>query len=45
LLGVTGATAIAVYDWVDLAILRGAWINLDLIWTAALAATGRCCWY
>jgi hypothetical protein len=40
LLAVTGATAIAVYDWVGLAVLRSAWINLDLVWTAALAATG-----
>jgi hypothetical protein len=40
LLLVTGAVAVAVYEWVGLAILRRAWINLDLLWTAALVATG-----
>jgi hypothetical protein len=40
LLLVTGAVAIAVYEWVDVAILRRAWINLDLLWSAALVATG-----
>jgi hypothetical protein len=40
LLAVAGATAVAVYDWVGLAMLRSAWINLDLIWTLALAAAG-----
>jgi hypothetical protein len=40
LLFVTGAVALAVYDWVGVAILRRAWINLDLLWSAALVATG-----
>jgi hypothetical protein len=40
MLAVTGAIAIVVYEWVGLAILRTAWLNLDLIWTAALATTG-----
>jgi hypothetical protein len=40
LLIVTGAVALAVYDWVGVAILRRAWINLDLLWSAALVATG-----
>jgi len=40
LLLVTGAVALAVYDWVGVAILRRAWINLDLLWSAALVATG-----
>jgi len=37
---VTGAIAITVYEWVGLAALRHAWINLDLIWTVALIAAG-----
>ncbi|MEH2512806.1 hypothetical protein V1291_004160 [Nitrobacteraceae bacterium AZCC 1564] len=37
---VTGAVAILVYEWVGVAILRSAWINLDLIWVLALVATG-----
>jgi hypothetical protein len=40
MLAVTGTIAIAVYRWVGLGILRSAWVNLDLIWTAALIATG-----
>ena len=40
MLAVTGAIAVAVYDWLGLAFLRRGWINLDLLWTAALAATG-----
>ena len=40
MLAVTGLVAIVVYRWVGLAILRNAWINLDLIWTAALVAVG-----
>jgi hypothetical protein len=37
------ATAVAagiVYEWVGVAVLRHAWINVDLIWTVALAGTG-----
>lgn len=37
---VTAALAIAVYEWVGVAILRRTWINLDLIWTLALVAAG-----
>lgn len=40
MLGVTAAIAFAVYRWIGLAMLRKAWINTDLMWTAALAATG-----
>ncbi|MEP9378764.1 hypothetical protein ABLE91_18755 [Aquabacter sp. CN5-332] len=39
-LAVTAAVAGIVYEWAGLAFLRRGWINLDLIWTAALAATG-----
>jgi flavin-binding protein dodecin len=37
---VMGAIAIVVYDYVGLAILRSAWINLDTIWAGALIAAG-----
>ena len=39
-LAVTTAIAVTVYEWVGLAILRSAWLNLDLVWIAALIATG-----
>ena len=32
--------SIIVYEWVGLAVLRWGWINLDLIWVAALFACG-----
>ena len=35
-----GLVAIVVYEWVGLAFLRRGWINLDLVWTAALLAAG-----
>jgi hypothetical protein len=28
------------YEWVGLAVLRSAWVNVDALWTIALAATG-----
>jgi hypothetical protein len=37
---VMGAIAIIIYEKVGLAILRSAWINLDLIWAGALVAAG-----
>lgn len=40
MIAVTGAIAIIVYEWVGLAILRSAWINLDTIWAGALVAAG-----
>jgi hypothetical protein len=40
MLATTGAIAIAVYEWLGLAFLRRGWINLDLVWTVALIATG-----
>ncbi len=40
MLAVTGVIAVVVYEWVGLAFLRRGWINLDLLWTVALAATG-----
>ena len=40
MLGVTGAVAMIVYEWLGVAFLRRGWVNLDLVWTLALAATG-----
>jgi hypothetical protein len=40
MLAVTGLIAVVIYEWVGLAILRTAWLNVDLIWTVALATTG-----
>jgi hypothetical protein len=40
MLATTGAIAVVVYAWVGLAFLRRGWINLDLLWTLALVATG-----
>ena len=37
---VTGVVAWVVYAKLGLALLRKAWLNLDLIWAAALVATG-----
>ena len=40
MLTVMTLVAIAVYEWVGLEILRRAWINVDLVWTLALAGAG-----
>jgi hypothetical protein len=40
MLVVTGAIAVAVHEWLGLAILRRAWINFDLIWTVGLTLAG-----
>lgn len=39
-LAVAGAIALVVYEWFGLAFLRRGWINLDAIWSFALAAAG-----
>jgi hypothetical protein len=39
-LAVTATVALVVYLKLGLAILRTAWFNLDLVWAAALIATG-----
>jgi hypothetical protein len=36
----TGFVALIVYQWAGLDFLRRGWINLDLIWTAALIGIG-----
>ena len=40
MLGVIAAIAIGVYEWVGVAFLRSAWINLDLLWSGALMGSG-----
>jgi hypothetical protein len=40
MLAVTALIAVPVYEWIGLAILRRAWINLDLVWSLALATAG-----
>jgi hypothetical protein len=41
---VTGLVAWVVYEKLGLALLRKAWLNLDLIWAVALLVTGALCW-
>ena len=36
----TGTIAVVVYEWFGVAFLRRGWVNLDLLWTAALVITG-----
>jgi hypothetical protein len=40
MLAVTGLVAVVVYEWIGIGILRSAWVNVDAIWTGALAVTG-----
>jgi hypothetical protein len=40
MLATTGIIAMVVYQWFGVGFLRRGWINLDLIWTIALVATG-----
>ncbi len=40
MLALTAAAAFLVYRVLGVAILRSAWLNLDLLWALALAATG-----
>jgi hypothetical protein len=40
MLTVTGVIAVVVYRWVGVDFLRRGWINLDLLWSIALVATG-----
>lgn len=40
MVAVTGLIAVVVYEWLGLALLRRGWINFDLVWIAALLATG-----
>jgi hypothetical protein len=36
----TAVAATLVYEWLGVAVLRRAWVNVDLVWSLALAATG-----
>jgi hypothetical protein len=40
MVAVTTVVAFAVYRWIGLAILRQAWINIDLLWAVILCAAG-----
>ena len=40
MLATTAVIALVVYQWLGVAFLRRGWINLDLLWTAALIVTG-----
>jgi hypothetical protein len=40
MLVVTGLIAVVVYQWLGVAFLRRGWVNLDLVWSIALVATG-----
>jgi hypothetical protein len=42
MIAVIGAVAIVVYEYVGLAILRSAWINLDMIWPARSSPQAFC---
>ncbi len=36
----TAVVAVLVYEWLGVGVLRHAWLNMDLLWTFALVATG-----
>jgi hypothetical protein len=38
MLATTAAVAVLVYEWVGVGVLRRGWVNVDLVWTAALVA-------
>ena len=40
MLAATGVVAVLVYEWVGLAVLRHAWVNLDWLWSVALVGAG-----
>jgi hypothetical protein len=42
MLAVTVVIAVLVYEWIGVGVLRRAWINLDLAWSAALIVAGIC---
>jgi hypothetical protein len=39
MLATTALVALVVYEWAGVGILRRAWLNMDALWTVALAAT------
>jgi hypothetical protein len=40
MLATIAVVAALIYEWFGLAVLRSAWVNVDLVWTLALGATG-----
>jgi hypothetical protein len=40
MLATTAVIAVIVYEWFGVGLLRRAWLNVDLLWTLALVATG-----
>lgn len=40
MIATTAIVAGLVYEWLGVGLLRRAWLNLDLLWTCALVATG-----
>ena len=40
MLAVIAVIATVVYEWLGLAFLRKGWLNIDLLWIAALVVTG-----
>jgi len=36
----TAVVAVIVFEWLGLALLRRAWVNVDLLWVLALLVTG-----
>jgi len=40
MVGTTVVISAIIYEWLGLAVLRSAWVNVDLLWILALAATG-----
>jgi hypothetical protein len=40
MLATIAVAAALIYEWFGLAVLRSAWVNVDLVWTLALGATG-----
>jgi hypothetical protein len=36
----TAVIAVVVHEWLGVAVLRSAWLNVDLLWVVALGATG-----
>jgi hypothetical protein len=39
-LAITGVVSVVVFEKLGVGLLRSAWLNMDLVWAAALVATG-----
>ncbi len=37
---VSGMTALLVYEWLGVGVLRRGWVNFDMLWTSGLTITG-----